>query len=447
MNPAPVSRTCRLLTFGCKVNQYETQYVKETLELNGYREADEHEPADLWIVNTCTVTHEADAKARQHLRAIHRDQPNARIVVMGCYATREPDTLAKLPGVTAILPDKATLLESLRPFGIEKQVDGISRFDGHQRSFVKVQDGCLLNCTFCIIPSVRPHFRSRPLAEIVAEVERLLTTKTREIVLTGIHLGHYGIDLSRGFPKARWTRLWHLVDRLARLPGEFRIRLSSLDAAEVQEELIRVLAEHPRVCPHLHICLQSGSDRVLARMKRRYHADSFRRRCTRIQRLLDRPALTTDIIVGFPGETEADFEDTCALAREVGFAKIHVFPFSARRGTPAARFADQLPPEVIQERRTRLLELDAELRSTFIRRLVGSRLDVLVEGAVAGRPGWVQGTSCRHVQVRLAGTPGLIRQRIPVRVVGVEADVAIGVPDEESLPLRHPLPMLDFFKS
>src|SRR5262249_5990301 len=194
----------------------------------------------------------------------------------------------------------------------------------------------LLNCTYCIIPQVRPTLRSRPMEEITAEVLRLTERGCQEIVLTGIHLGHYGIDQSRGKPKSQWRRLWHLLEELARLPGDFRVRLSSLEAAEVRDDLVRVLAGSPRFCPHLHLCLQSGSDRLVALMKRRYRTAGFLERCRRLRVVLDQPAFSTDVIVGFPGETDADFDATCRVLREVGFARIHVFPFSPRQGTPAA---------------------------------------------------------------------------------------------------------------
>src|SRR6266851_3567608 len=214
-------RTCRLLTLGCKVNQYETQYVKEMLEANGYREAGADEPADLCVVNTCTVTHEADAKGRQLIRRLAQTNPGTALVIMGCYATRDPETVSRLPGVVKVITDKARLAEELRPFGVTRSPAGISRFDGHQRAFVKVQDGCLLHCSYCIIPTVRPTLRSRPPEEIAAEVARLIDAGYHEIVLTGIHLGHYGLDLSRGRPRSEWTRLWHLLRRLGRLPGDF----------------------------------------------------------------------------------------------------------------------------------------------------------------------------------------------------------------------------------
>jgi threonylcarbamoyladenosine tRNA methylthiotransferase MtaB len=432
-------RTCRLVTLGCKVNQYETQYVREMLEGAGYVAAAEGQPADLCIVNTCTVTGEGDAKGRQLVRRLHQQNPGADIVVMGCYATRDPAAVRRLPGVTAVVTDKGQLVEELQPFGVTAAPAGISRFDDHQRAFVKVQDGCLLNCSYCIIPSVRPTVRSRSASEIEAEVGRLVAAGYREVVLTGIHLGHYGIDLCRGRPKADWVRLWHLLDRLARMPGDFRIRLSSLEAAEARDDLVRVLADQPRVCPHLHLCLQSGSDRVLARMKRRYRSAGFLERCRRIRAALDNPAFTTDVIVGFPGETDADFESTCRIVREVGFAKIHVFSYSPRAGTPAATWNEHVAPEVVRERRQRLQEMDSELTEAYARSLLGRQLDVLVESADPKRPGFVRGTACRAVTVSFRGhLPALIRQCVPARAVEVADGVVLGEPEPEESLARIP---------
>ncbi|MCE2806417.1 MAG: radical SAM protein [Gemmataceae bacterium] len=268
-------RRFRTLTLGCKVNQYETQYAQELLENAGWLAAGPEEPADLCLVNTCTVTHEADVKARNLIRRLHRQQPGGEIVVMGCYATRAPDEVGQLPGVSRVVTDKDSLAQDLQPWGVTDSLPGIRGFAGHQRAFVKVQDGCLLDCAYCIIPTVRPRFSSRPVDEIVSEVAGLVASGYREIVLGGIHLGHYGLDLSKGKPREQWSRLWHLLDRLESLPGEFRIRLSSLDAAEARESLLKSLAANRRVVPHLHLCLQSGSDRVLTTMRRRYSAGRF----------------------------------------------------------------------------------------------------------------------------------------------------------------------------
>jgi threonylcarbamoyladenosine tRNA methylthiotransferase MtaB len=431
--------TCRLVTLGCKVNQYETQFVKEALEANGYREAVGAEAAELCVVNTCTVTMEGDAKSRQAVRRLHQANPGTRIVVMGCYATRDPGAVARLPGVERVITDKTRLPEELRALGIASVPRGIRRFDGHQRAFVKVQDGCLLNCTYCIIPHVRPQLRSRPLDEIVTEVAGLVAGGCQEIVLTGIHLGHYGLDRNRGKPKEAWCRLWHLLEQLDALPGEFRLRLSSLEAAEARADLIGALARLRRVVPHLHLCLQSGSDRILARMRRRYRAAGFLERCRRIRQALDLPAFTTDVIVGFPGETDADFDATCAVVREVGFSKIHVFSFSPREGTPAAAYPDKVPPALVAERRERLRALGQELAGAYQRQLVGRRLEVLVEGADPKRPGHVLGTSCRYAPVSLPGlAAALLARLVPVQIERAAEGVLIGAPVPDDTRVRPP---------
>lgn len=395
----PVLKTA---TLGCRVNQYETEFVRQGLEQVGYRDAVEGESADLCIVNTCTVTNEGDSKSRHTIRHLARENPQARIVVMGCYATRAPEEVAALPGVVEVVTDKRELPDLLGRFGVVDIPTGISRFDARRRAYVKVQDGCMLHCTFCIIPSVRPGLRSRPPEHIVDEVRKLAAHGHREIVLTGIHLGHYGVDRNIGLPKPAWVRLSHLVENLTQVDEDFRIRLSSIEATEVTRELITVMARNPeRVCPHLHVSMQSGSDGVLRRMQRRWGAQRFLDRCRLVQDSLDQPALTTDVIVGFPGETEAEFEETLAMCDAVGFSKIHVFPFSPRKGTPAATMPQQISPEVKQRRFERLQALGDELRDRYYRSLAGRRLKVLVEGRLTDRPDVAAGTACRYAQVEL----------------------------------------------
>lgn len=399
--------TLRTATLGCRVNQYETEYVRQGLEQVGYRDAVEGESADLCIVNTCTVTNEGDSKSRHTIRHLARENPQARIVVMGCYATRAPDEVAALPGVAEVVTDKRELPDLLGRFGVVDIPTGISRFDARQRAYVKVQDGCMLSCTFCIIPSVRPGLRSREAEHIVDEVRKLVAHGHREIVLTGIHLGHYGVDRNRGLAKHDWIRLSHLLERLATNEGnaideDFRIRLSSIEATEVTRELIAVMARHPeRVCPHLHVSMQSGSESVLRRMQRRWGAQRFLDRCRLVQDSLDQPALTTDVIVGFPGETDAEFEETLRMCDDVGFSKIHVFPFSPRRGTPAATMPAQVPPEVKSRRVEQLQSLADVLRDRYYRSLAGRTLRVLVEGRLTDRPTVAAGTACRYAQVEL----------------------------------------------
>ena len=394
--------TLKTLTLGCKVNQYETELVREGLARIGYVDADEGEAADLCVVNTCTVTGEGDSKSRQAIRRLARENPQSRIVVMGCYATRAPEELAALPNVAEVVTDKREIPDLLGRYGVIDVPTGISHFAGRHRAYVKVQDGCLLRCSYCIIPYVRPNMFSRPMDHILDEVRRLVDNGYREIVLTGVHLGHYGVEQNRHKPKDEWLRLSKLVSAIARLPGKFRVRLSSIEATEVTRELIAVMAEFPeRVAPHLHICLQSGSDAVLRRMRRRWGSRLFIDRCRLVRETLDNPAITTDIIVGFPGEMEDDFQATCRVASECGFSKIHIFPFSPRKGTPAADMADMVSPTVKAERVKRLAILEANLRTTYFQSLVGRRLTVLVEGNSQRMPGGWAGTSCRYAPVEL----------------------------------------------
>ena len=413
--------TLKTLTLGCKVNQYETELVREGLSRAGYRDAGDGETADLCVVNTCTVTSEGDSKSRHAIRKLARENPDARIVVMGCYATRAPEELAKLPNVAEVVTDKREIPDLLGRFGVIDIPTGISRFGNRHRAFIKVQDGCLLRCSYCIIPYVRPHVSSRPMEHVVEEARRLVDNGYREIVLTGVHLGHYGVEGNRLKPRDQWLRLSTLVRRLAELPGEFRIRLSSIEATEVTRELIAVMAEFPeRIAPHLHICLQSGSDPVLRRMRRRWSSRMFIDRCRLVRESLDNPAITTDIIVGFPGETEGDFEATCRVSRECGFSKIHIFPFSARKGTPAATMGEMVSASEKAERCERLAEIERELRDGYFRSLVGRRLTVLVEGRSEEGSNWV-GTSCRYAPAEVVGcggSPGKLVAVVATRVGG-----------------------------
>lgn len=412
----------KTVTLGCKVNQYETEYVRQGLHRIGYRDAPQDQPAAVCVINTCTVTAEGDAKSRQVIRRLARENPDSRIVVMGCYATRAPEEVAALPGVSEVVTDKRELPDLLGRFGVVDIPTGLDRFYGRRRAYVKVQDGCMLRCSYCIIPMVRPELTSRPLRDIIDEVERLVDAGHREVILTGIHLGHYGVDWNRNKSKEEWIRLAHLVQRLCELPGEFRIRLSSIEATELTRELIGVIRDsREKVVPHLHVCLQSGSDTVLRRMRRRWGTRMFLDRCRLLREALDQPALTTDVIVGFPGETDAEFEATLATCRSAGFSKIHVFPFSPRRGTPAAEMEGQLSIDEQRGRVERLLELDRELRLSYHRSLVGREVNIVADSQAGKKKPedfhqidvpstkhdraretelhWVQGVSCRYAPV------------------------------------------------
>ena len=396
-------KLCRLVTLGCKVNQYETQLVLEALEKNGFREARDDETADLCVVNTCTVTSNADSRSRQVIRQLAKHNPGTRTLVMGCYATRASDAVARLPSVFEVVTDKRELPDILGRHGIVDIPTGISRFEGRRRAYVKVQDGCILRCSYCIIPQVRPGLRSRSPEDIEAEVRRLIANGYREIIITGVHVGHYGVDTSRGRLGVAPFRLPHLLKKLDKIPGKWRMRLSSIETAEIDDEFIKVAADCEHLCPQFHPALQSGSNTVLQRMRRRYSVESFLGKLDRMREVLDRPAFATDVIVGFPGETDAEFDETLEACRQAEFMKIHIFPFSPRTGTPAATYSGQVHGTICQERITRLEQLERELAERYYRSLLGRRLEVMVEGR-STREGWVCGTDRSYVPVELPGT-------------------------------------------
>ncbi|MEZ6059828.1 MAG: tRNA (N(6)-L-threonylcarbamoyladenosine(37)-C(2))-methylthiotransferase MtaB [Planctomycetaceae bacterium] len=400
-------RTFKLVTLGCKVNQYETQLVREAFRSNGYREAEDADRADLCVVNTCTVTNTGDSKSRQVIRRLARDNPGTKTIVMGCYATRDPQSVSELPNVIEVVTDKRELPDVLGRFGIVDMPGGISEFDGHHRAFVKVQDGCILKCSYCIIPTVRPGLRSRQPGDIEDEVRRLIDNGYREIVLSGIHVGHYGIDTNNLPPGAKPHRLWDLFRRLDSIPGDWRMRLSSIETVEVHDDFIKAAADCGRLCPQFHPALQSGSNTVLQRMRRRYRVQRFLDRLEQIRETLGGdPAFTTDVIVGFPGESDAEFQDTIDTCRRARFMKVHVFPFSRREGTPATDFENQVPPEVIRQRVHRLSELERDLALNFYNSRVASQatLEVLVERSADDHSGYVRGTDRWYMPVELRGT-------------------------------------------
>jgi threonylcarbamoyladenosine tRNA methylthiotransferase MtaB len=382
-------KTVRFITFGCKANQYDTQVLREALARRGW--AEQSSDAELVVVNTCTVTHEAGRKARQLIRRLSRENPNVRIAVTGCLAESEPEVLRELPAVEWVLGNGEAKRPTnfLRHLGEEVDPEelgipsGITEFAGHTRAFVKIQDGCDMACAFCIIPKVRGKSRSRPIPELVAEIERLVSAGHVEVVLCGIHIGHWGRDLGLGIADL----LRALAEAEPRdadgRPLDFRLRLSSIEATEVTPELLALLAAHPeRIAPHLHMPMQSGDDGVLAAMNRWYDTATYLRACDAIRDALDRPAFTADVIVGFPGEDDAAFSRTLETVRAAGFARIHVFPFSARPGTAAADLTGAPPPEAVRERRAALSETASELGTQFRRSLDGALDTVVLEGTV-----------------------------------------------------------------
>jgi threonylcarbamoyladenosine tRNA methylthiotransferase MtaB len=396
--------TCRLVTLGCKVNQYETQLVKETLLRNGFREAGEDERADLCVVNTCTVTETGDSKSRQIIRRLARKNPGTRTIVMGCYATRDPGAVAALPAVAEVVPDKRELPDVFDRLGLTDLPTGISHFDGRHRAYVKVQDGCILKCTYCIIPHVRPGLRSRAPSEIEEEVRRLIDNGHKEIVLAGIHVGHFGVETTRAKSGNPPFRLWHLFERLDRIPGDWRMRLSSIEAVEINGDFIAAAASCEHLCPQFHPSLQSGSEAVLRRMRRRYSVAKFLDKLDRMRERLDCPAFTTDVIVGFPGETDEDFAETLAVVEEVRYDSAFTFVFSPRAGTEAATMPDHLPDDVKRERIERLIEVVQRIAAERNGDRIGGIEQVLVEGPSRTDAALLRGRTRRNTTVNFAGS-------------------------------------------
>ena len=393
----PSEGSVRFITLGCKANQYDTQLLREALLRRGWSEGPDD--AELVVLNTCTVTAEAGRKARQIARRLARENPAVRIAMTGCLAESEPEILRALPNVEWVLGNGEAKrpVHFLRELGHELDPEelgipsGITEFAGHTRAFLKIQDGCDMACSFCIIPSVRGPSRSRPIPELEAEVGRLLETGHREIVLCGIHIGHWGRDLD--------SDLGALLEALAAVSVrdadgaaiDWRLRLSSIEATEVVGPVLDALVRHPRrIAPHLHMPLQSGDDRVLRAMNRWYDADTYLDCCARIRAALDLPAFTADVLVGFPGEDERAFANTLAVLEEAAFARVHAFPFSARPGTAAetpSKLGRPVAPPEIRERRAALSEHAHRLEARYRRGLAGRRDTLVLEGAVglAGR--------------------------------------------------------------
>jgi threonylcarbamoyladenosine tRNA methylthiotransferase MtaB len=386
----------KLYTLGCKVNQYETEYLREGLLRLGYIESSEGDVADVVFLNTCAVTAESEAKGRKLVRRLIRENRGAEVIVFGCSARRDSSQFNQIEGITSVATDIEWAANFLKNRGLRELPLGITSFSGRHRAYVKVQDGCRVGCSYCIIPKVRSVLRSRSVDDILSEIYCLASNGYCEIVLTGIHLGHYGADLiESGLVDVNGCRnLSNLVERTIKVEGNFRLRLSSLEASEVSDDLINLMLNNSvKICPHLHLPMQSGSDEVLTRMRRRLTSGEYISRCERLLSLFDRLALTTDVIVGFPGETDIQFEKTCEMIRRLCFSKVHIFRYSPRRGTEAASFKDKIPPRITLDRVQYLSEIAEKLRIDYAKSFIGKQVSVLFETSQTG-------TTDRYLQVK-----------------------------------------------
>ncbi|MGQ9626066.1 MAG: tRNA (N(6)-L-threonylcarbamoyladenosine(37)-C(2))-methylthiotransferase MtaB [Anaerolineae bacterium] len=368
-----------LESLGCKLNYSEIEALARHLQEAGHHIVREGEEADLCVVNTCFVTHVAARKTRQTIRHLRRSHPQARLVVTGCYAQVAPAELAALGVDLVVSNEEKDSLPRLILSPIPHPPSLIPHFrpEGRTRAFVKIQDGCDNHCTYCVIRLARGHQRSRPKAEVLAEIESFLDAGYKEIVLTGVHIGSYGRDSGEGTLPRSGT-LWSLVEAILARQGDFRLRLSSIEPWDFDPARLH-LWEDPRLCRHLHLPLQSGCDEVLSRMGRRGRTQDFAAVVEAARRAIPDLAVTTDVIVGFPGETDEEFAKSLRFAEEMAFARIHVFPFSARPGTPAAEMPNQISPQAIEERRQAMLELARKSSMRFREKFLGRTMAVLWE--------------------------------------------------------------------
>ncbi|MGA2171514.1 MAG: tRNA (N(6)-L-threonylcarbamoyladenosine(37)-C(2))-methylthiotransferase MtaB [Sedimentisphaerales bacterium] len=397
-------RTFSIYTLGCKVNQYEGQQIREFLEGLGLSAVEPAAKPDLFVINTCCVTSTASAKSRQYIQRAGKVNPDATRVVCGCLSAISGleftpsgnnnvhiiSSRDNLPAMlTQIVIGEHPPIRAKNNAKIKNDMAGsakfpklprLTSFKGHTRAFLKVQDGCDGLCSYCIVPKVRPNVQSKPIDEAVAEAKALVASGHKEIVVTGVNLGAYGRSTTK---KANISdcgfRIADLLKELANIEGLARIRVSSLEPGDITEELLDVFCANKNIMPHIHLSVQSGSEQILKRMCRPYGADQLREKISLIKGRLDRPAITSDIIVGFPTETEEDFQATVELARWAGFSKIHVFPFSVRAGTPAAKLKDRIQPKVIKQRAEILRKLSDDLGLKFREQFVGETCEVLLE--------------------------------------------------------------------
>ena len=407
-----------LHNLGCKVNAYEVEAMQQLLENAGYETVPFEEGADVYVINTCTVTNIADRKSRQMLHKAKNMNPDAIVVATGCYAQADTEKLKEDTAVDLILGNnqKTQIVEALEEYEKEhaKQVQvieinhtkeyeelSISSTAEHVRAYIKVQDGCNQFCTYCIIPFARGRVRSRKIEEVLSEVETLAAKGYKEVVLTGIHLSSYGVD----FPKEERESLLSLIQAVSRVEGISRIRLGSLEPRIITEEFLEGIVKTGKVCPHFHLSLQSGCNKTLKNMNRRYSAQEYAEKCELIRKFYPAPALTTDVIVGFPQETEEDFEESYEFVKKIHFYETHIFKYSRRHGTKAASMDGQLTEAAKAQRSDRMLELHEIRAREYEEAMIGKKMELLLEEEIEidGRP-WYVGHSREYVRAVISKT-------------------------------------------
>ncbi len=428
-----MAKTFSILTLGCKVNQYESEAMAELFEKNGYIQVDnDTDVADVYIVNTCTVTNLSDRKSRQYIRRAKRENPDSTVAVVGCYAQVAPKEVEKIEGVDVVIgtSERSKIVDLIEEAKEEDKKINIVRDikkdrdfqfikideNFHKtRSYMKVQDGCNRYCTYCIIPYARGTIRSRRIGDCVREAIRLANAGYKEIILTGIHVGSYGVDLGP-------VRLIDLIEAIAEVDGIERIRLSSVEPNIISEDFMRRAIACSKLCDHFHLSLQSGSNKVLKDMNRHYNREEFIEKTKIIKKYMPYAGLTTDIIVGFPGESDEDFEDSMSIVREVEFSKVHVFKYSKRKNTPAADRADQVDGNIKIKRSEELIKLQDQYLKKFREKNMPRTLKVLFEEFDQG---YYFGYTDNYIRVKVKSDKDLINKILDVRLVD-NKEVALG---------------------
>ncbi|MCM3671677.1 tRNA (N(6)-L-threonylcarbamoyladenosine(37)-C(2))-methylthiotransferase MtaB [Mesobacillus maritimus] len=414
-------------TLGCKVNHYETEAIWQLFKEQNYDRVEFESTADVYVINTCTVTNTGDKKSRQVIRRAVRKNPDAVICVTGCYAQTSPAEIMAIPGVDIVVgtQDRVKMLEYIEQYKTERQpINGVRNimknrvyeeldvpaFTDRTRASLKIQEGCNNFCTFCIIPWARGLMRSRDPQEVIRQAQQLVDAGYKEIVLTGIHTGGYGEDM-KDYNLARL-----LTDLEANVKGLKRLRISSIEASQITDEVIEVIDRSNIIVRHLHIPIQSGSDTVLKRMRRKYTMEFFAERLNRLKEVLPGLAVTSDVIVGFPGETEDEFMETYNFIKDHQFSELHVFPYSKRTGTPAARMEDQVDEEVKNERVHRLLTLNDQLAKEYASQFEEEVLEVIPEERYSEKEGYYVGYTDNYLKVILPATEDMVGKIVKVKI-------------------------------
>ncbi|PAB58936.1 tRNA (N(6)-L-threonylcarbamoyladenosine(37)-C(2))-methylthiotransferase MtaB [Anaeromicrobium sediminis] len=396
-------------TLGCKVNQYETEAMTELFEKNGYNVVESEEVADVYVINTCTVTNLGDRKSRQFIRRCKRKNPDSIVAVVGCYSQTAPDEVSKIEEVDVILGtnDRNKIVDYVKKKKKQKEKINvvtdimqvrdfeemtIDNIKGKTRAFLKIQEGCNQYCSYCIIPYARGPIRSRKLDDIIKEVKRLVENGFKEVVLTGIHVASYGKDLDKG-------TLLDVIKEVNKIEGLKRIRLSSIEPTIMTEKFVKTLSELDKVCDHFHLSLQSGCDETLKRMNRKYTTKEYMEVVGRIKHYMPEGSITTDIIVGFPGETDEEFEKTMEFVKDIKFSQIHVFKYSPRKGTPAAEFENQVDGIVKNKRSEELISVAEKFAKEYNKKFIGQNKRVLFETKSAEQEGYYEGLTENYIKV------------------------------------------------